>query len=72
MRIYIEHGATRALIAGPFNLAGRPEDLRRVAVAILEQVEDNSPSSHIQVTAVQPPLGDARPVTFNSLGATKP
>lgn len=68
MRLLIEHGATRALIDGPFNLAGRPEDLRRVAVAILEQIDDGHVSNLIQITAIQHPLGDAKPVTFNSLG----
>ena len=68
MRLLIEHGATRALIDGPFNLAGRPEDLRRVAVAILEQIDDGHVSNLIQITAIQQPLGDAKPVTFNSLG----
>ncbi len=71
MRLLIEHGATRALIDGPFNLAGRPEDLRRVAVAILEQIDDGHVSNLIQITAIQQPLGDAKPVTFNSLGAKR-
>jgi len=71
MRLLIEHGATRALIDGPFNLAGRPEDLRRVAMAILEQTEDHMPSNLIQVTAIQQLLGDAKPVTFNSLGTKR-
>lgn len=71
MRIYIEHGATRALIDGPFNLAGRPEDLRRIAVLILDQIEEGKASNHVQVTAIQQPLGDARPVTFNTLGGAR-
>lgn len=71
MKLLIDHGATRALIDGPFNVIGRPDDLRRPAVTILEQVEDHMPSCLIQVTAVQRPLGDARPVAFNALRAKR-
>jgi hypothetical protein len=65
MRIYIEHGAHRREIAGPFNLAGTPEDLRRIAEQILLQVEDDRPSCHVAITAVQPALGDTRPVPWS-------
>lgn len=69
MRIYIESGATRRELSGPFNIAGTPEDLRRIAVAILEQIEDDRRACTIMITAVQPVLGDVRPVPW-AKGAT--
>ena len=67
MRISIEAGAVPRVIDGPFNLVGSTEDLRRVAVSILEQIEAGEKTARVQITAVQPALGNAQPVAWARL-----